>query len=204
MEQCVEIDGIMLRIFDTAGIRNKTDDVIESMGIDIAKQKLASDDTELVLALFDTSRPFDDNDAMLIDSVKEVGEGHTVIPVFTKKDLPCVFDTDKVESVFGKAYRISSATGEGIEELKKAVIESFVTCESEVSSGAVLTNIRQLTSLKKCADSLEEAQRLINIGMKDMALLQIEQAVNTVGEIDSRVVAQRIVDEIFSKFCVGK
>ncbi len=203
LEQLVEIDGIALRVFDTAGIREKTDDVIESMGIDIAKNKMTSENTELVLALFDISREFDSSDEILVSELSSLAD-KTVIPVFTKCDKAAVLDTKKIEGVLGEAHRISSRLGEGIEELKKDIIHRFVTCESDVDNGAVLTNLRQLTSLKKCLCIIDEAERLILSGMKDMSLIELEGAVNTVGEIDSRTVAEKIVNEIFSKFCVGK
>lgn len=204
LEQLVEIDGIALRVFDTAGIRDKTDDVIESMGIDVAKEKMTSPDTELVLALFDISRELDSSDEEIIAALQKIMNEKTVIPVFTKCDKGEVLDTKSVENMLGCAFRISSHTGEGIEELKKEMIHSFVTCESEVDSGAVLTNLRQLSSLKKCVAILDEAIVLIESGMKDMSLAELEAAANTVGEIDSRTVAEKIVNEIFSKFCVGK
>ncbi len=204
LEQLVEIDGIALRVFDTAGIREKTEDVIESMGIDIARSKMMSDDTELVLALFDISREFDSSDEILVSELSSLTEGKIVIPVFTKCDKTPLIDVGRVEKVLGKAHRISSRTGSGTEELKKDIIHRFVTCESDIDSGAVLTNVRQLTSLKKCLCIIDEAERLILSGMKDMSLIELEGAVNTVGEIDSRTVAEKIVNEIFSKFCVGK
>lgn len=204
LEQLVEIDGIALRIFDTAGIRNETDDVIEAMGIDIAKEKISDPETELVLALFDTSRELDESDRLIISHIREAASDKTVIPVFTKCDCPALLDAEAVESALGKGYRISSRTGEGMELLKKEMIDRFVTCESDVNSGAVITNVRQLSSLKKCVDILDEAERLILSGMKDMSLVELESAVNTIGEIDSRTVAEKVVNEIFSKFCVGK
>lgn len=204
LEQLAEIDGIAFRLFDTAGIRDKTDDVIEAMGIDIAKEKITSPETELILALFDISRELDSSDETLIKALSEVTAEKTVIPVFTKCDKPAVFDTDKVEKALGKAHIISSHTGAGTDELKKEIVRRFVTCDSEVEAGAVLTNVRQLTSVKKCIEFLDKAESLVASGMKDMSLIELESAINTVGEIDSRTVAEKVVNEIFSKFCVGK
>lgn len=204
LEQLVEIDGIALRVFDTAGIRDKTDDTIEAMGIEIARKKMTDGDTELVLALFDISRELDSSDDSLLTELQRVSEDRTVIPVFTKCDKEAIFDTNRVEEAIGKAYRISSKTGEGVDVLKKEIINRFITCEGLVESGAVLTNVRQLTTLKKCVAILNEAENLLLTGMKDMSLAELESAVNTVGEIDSRTVAEKIVNEIFSKFCVGK
>lgn len=204
LEQLVEIDGIALRVFDTAGIRDKTDDVIESMGIDIAKEKIVSSDTELVLGLFDVSRELDSSDVEIIGELEKIKGDKTVIPVLTKCDKEPLLEVERIESILGPAHRISAHTGEGIEALKKEIIHSFVTCENEIDSGAVLTNVRQLTSLKKCVAILDEAIGLIGSGMKDMSIAELETAANTVGEIDSRTVAEKIVNEIFSKFCVGK
>ena len=203
LEQTVEIDGVALRIFDTAGIRSNTDDIIESMGIDLAKEKAMSPDTELVLALFDSSRALDTSDAELLEILSNA-DGKTIIPVLTKNDMDIKADVGLIESRLGEAFRICAVTGEGIDLLKKEIISRFVTCGSEVGSGEVITNVRQLSSLKKCLEKTEEAKRLVSEKMKDMALCELESAVNIVGEIDSRIVAEKVVNEIFSKFCVGK
>ncbi len=203
LEQSVEIDGVALRIFDTAGIRNSTEDIIESMGIELAKEKIASPDTELILALFDASRPLDSSDEEILDFLAKV-EGKSIIPVLTKTDCETVADVSVIEARLSKPRSISTSTGDGIDGLKKHIISLFVTCESDVMTGGVITNVRQLSSLKKCLEKTDEATRLLKDGMKDMALRELESAVNVVGEIDSRTVAEKVVNEIFSKFCVGK
>ncbi|MBE6650863.1 MAG: tRNA uridine-5-carboxymethylaminomethyl(34) synthesis GTPase MnmE [Ruminococcaceae bacterium] len=204
LEQLVEIDGIALRVFDTAGIRDNTDDVIESMGIEIAKEKMQAEETELVLALFDSSRELDESDKNLLASLAALSKEKTVIPVFTKCDKEQKADKTEIEAALRKAFCISCVTEEGIAELKNEIIHRFLTCESDIESGAVITNIRQQTSLKKCIELLDKAESLVASGMKDMSLIELENAANTVGEIDSRTVAEKIVNEIFSKFCVGK
>ena len=204
LEQLVEIDGIALRVFDTAGIRDNTDDVIESMGIEIAREKMHADETELILALFDSSRALDESDKSLIQSLASLAETKTVIPVLTKCDEERKADISEIENTLGQVYCISCLKGDGIGELKNEIIHRFLTCESDVESGAVITNVRQQSTLKKCVDILNRAEELILSGMKDMSLIELENAANTVGEIDSRTVAERIVNEIFSKFCVGK
>ena len=91
-----------------------------------------------------------------------------------------------------------------MDTLKKAVIEGFITSENAVERGEVITNVRQLTSLKKTVETLNEAESLVKDGMKDMGAIELERAVNIALEIDSRTVAEKVVNEIFSKFCVGK
>lgn len=203
LEQAVEIDGVLLRLFDTAGIRDNTSDEIELMGVGIAKEKIKDDLTELVLALFDLSRPLDSSDRELIlylDSCKD----KTVIPIFTKSDREKVLCKKEVQDVLGEGYEISVKTGDGIEELKKAVIKRFITEDTALEKGEVLTNVRQLTSLKKAEETLSSALSLVCGGMKDMAAIELESALNTVGELDSRSAMEKVVNEIFSKFCVGK
>ena len=204
LEQSVEIDGVILRLFDTAGIREDTADEIESMGVDIAKSKISESTTELVLALFDLSRDIDGSDREMIEFLKENAENKTVIPVFTKSDEAHVFDKAFVEKELGAGYTVSSKTGEGMEALKKGVIERFITEDSAIDNGEVLTNVRQLTSLKKTVLALDEADRLVSSGMKDMGAMELENALNTLAEIDSRRAMEKVVNEIFSKFCVGK
>ncbi len=203
LEQSVEIDGVVLRLFDTAGIRKDTSDEIEKVGVDIAKEKISEDSTELILPLFDLSRPLDDSDREIIEELKKA-EDKVIIPVFTKSDLASVLEKELIEKELGCGFAISGKTGEGIDTLKKAVIEGFITSENAVERGEVITNIRQITSLKKTVKTLDEAEHLVKDGMKDMGAIELERAVNIVGEIDSRTVAEKVVNEIFSKFCVGK
>ncbi|MBE6700607.1 MAG: tRNA uridine-5-carboxymethylaminomethyl(34) synthesis GTPase MnmE [Ruminococcaceae bacterium] len=204
LEQTVEIDSVALRIFDTAGIREDTNDAIEKVGVNIAKEKLLNPETELVLALFDLSRDLDEEDENIVSELEKLKEEKIIIPVFTKCDKEEKFNTEFVTEKLGEGYKISSVKGDGVEEIKKEIISRFVTCEREVESGAVLTNVRQLTTLKKCLEVLEKSENLVLSGAKDMALVELEIAVNMTGEIDSRTVSEKIVDEIFSKFCVGK
>ncbi len=204
LDENVEIDGVLLRVWDTAGMRNTTGDMIEAMGIDMAREKITADDTELIFALFDLSSPLDSSDTDLIERLREVKDAKTVVPVYTKCDINSEASITQVESVFGKGYRISSKTGDGITELKRAVVDKFLTDAASVDSGTAITNVRQLTELKKCMECLEKAQCLVRDGMKDMALAELENAINAVGEIDSRTASEKIVNEIFSKFCVGK
>lgn len=203
LEQSVEIDGVVLRLFDTAGIRKDTSDEIEKVGVDIAKEKISDGTTELVLPLFDLSRPLDDSDKEIVRELKKA-EDKVIIPIFTKCDLESVLEREKIENELGEGYAVSGKTGEGMDLLKKAIIDGFITSENAVESGEVITNVRQLTSLKKTVEALDEAVSLVKNGMKDMGAVELERAVNILGEIDSRTVAERVVDEIFSKFCVGK
>ncbi len=204
LEQRAEIDGIVFRLFDTAGIRKNSSDKIEMMGIDIAKETVLSDSTELILILFDLSRELDLADEEIIEFISQNKGDKTVIPVFTKCDLDSKLNKEKVEKEFGKGYEISTKTSDGLKELKKAMIDSFVTSNSLIEKGEVITNVRQLTTLKKTSLILSEACNLIENSAKDMSVMELERAVNTVGEIDSRTVAEKVVNEIFSKFCVGK
>lgn len=204
LEQSTEIEGIVFRLFDTAGIRNNSSDEIEMIGIDIAKEKVLSDSTELVLLLFDLSRELDSADEEIIEFLSQNKGDKTIIPVFTKCDLEKKLDKEKVEKEFGIGYEISTKTSLGLTDLKKAMIDTFVTSKTLVEKGEVITNVRQLTTLKKTSEILSEACNLVESGAKDMSVIELERAVNTVGEIDSRTVAEKVVNEIFSKFCVGK
>ena len=204
LEQRAEIDGIVFRLFDTAGIRSNSSDEIEMMGIDIAKETVMSDSTELILFLIDLSRELDSADREIIEFLKDNKGDKTIIPVFTKSDLPKKLQKEEIEKEFGKGYEISAKTSDGLSELKKAMIDSFVTENSLIEKGEVITNVRQLTTLKKTAEILSQALNLLENSAKDMSVIELERAVNTVGEIDSRTVAEKVVNEIFSKFCVGK
>ena len=204
ISETVEIDGVALRIFDTAGIREKTEDTIEKIGVSMAREKLSSPDTELILALFDLSRELESEDEELLEILKSEKTTKTVVPIFTKADKSPVLDTSKIEDALGAGKRISSESGEGIEEIKKHITKEFITSPLALREGAVITSARQLSVMKKTRELLERSRELIDASMKDMALLELESALSVIGEIDKRSVSERIVNEIFSKFCVGK
>ena len=203
LEYNADVKGVSLRLIDTAGLRDKTEDAIEEMGMDIARSKLTSPETSLILALFDTSREFDGDDEKLLDTLKEI-RGKTVIPIFTKCDLEEKFDKTLVENVLGKGIVISSFSKDGIDELENRIFESFIGEEFPSPESAMLTSIRQKSVVERGLDGLRRALDELKNGLKDMTGMTLEEALSSLLEVDARSAGEKIVDEIFSKFCVGK
>ncbi len=203
LEYNADVKGVSLRLIDTAGLREKTTDAIEEMGMDIARAKLESEDTSLVLALFDLSRSFDSDDEKLVNMLKTLN-GKTVIPVFTKCDLQGKLDVSRVEDVLGEGIVISSFVGDGVASLEDRIFESFIGEEFPSPESAMLTSIRQKSVMENGLFALRRAKSELESGFKDMTGMILEEALGILLEVDARSAGEKIVDEIFSKFCVGK
>ena len=203
LEYNADVKGVSLRLIDTAGLREKTSDAIEEMGMDIARAKLEARETSLVLALFDLSRVFDSDDERLIEALKGL-DGKTVIPVFTKSDLEKKLDKDLIENTLGDGVVLSSFTKEGVESLENRIFESFIGDDFPSPESAMLTSIRQKSVVENGLEALKRAKHELEYGFKDMTGMILEEALGVLLEVDARSAGEKIVDEIFSKFCVGK
>jgi tRNA modification GTPase len=203
LEYNADVKGVTLRLIDTAGLREKTDDKIEEMGMDIAKNKLYSEDTSLVLALFDLSRPLDADDLKLLEMLESCSD-KTIIPVFTKCDLQQQLDVEKIEKALGKAVVVSSFTKDGMTELEERIFEEYIGDTLPSPETAMLTGLRQRSVVERGIDALKRAKSELETGFKDMTGMALEEALGVLLEVDARSAGEKIVDEIFSKFCVGK
>ncbi len=198
VEETVKLDRILLRLADTAGIR-QTDDPIESMGV---KRSLAAfESAELILAVFDGSQPATGEDLSLIAQLRSCGK--RVIAVSNKSDLPRRFDADL--SGFDAVLPLSAATGEGIGALTDTGEGMYAAGDVDYDSRAVLSSARQAASVKAALESLDQALESLRAGFTpDVAGLDLEQALTHLGQTDGRAVCDDIVDTIFHRFCVGK
>lgn len=198
IEETITIGKILLRLSDTAGIRD-TDDTVEKLGVERALNKI--DEAELIILVLDSSQPLDTDDNLLIEKIT----GRNVIAVINKTDLPVVLDTEIIEKTFSRTVYISTVNGEGIEDLTNMIEKLYITGEIDYSNTAVITNARQYILLKNTLDSITNALETINNGYtQDVAGLDLEQAMSTLAEVDGRSVTDDIIHEIFSRFCVGK
>lgn len=201
IEETAVLGRVMLRLCDTAGIRT-TEDEVERLGVARACEKL--NEAELILAVFDASRPMEEDDRVVLDRVKKAKEnGAEVIVLLNKCDLPEVLsDGDFADA--GKVLRISAKNG-GFGAISDAVEEMFLSGQIEYDTTAILSSARQFAQLTQARDSLRSALDALKSGMtQDMAGLDLEQALARIGETDGRQVTVGITDEIFSHFCVGK
>ncbi len=203
LERSLPLGRVMLNIADTAGIReNENMDAVERIGIQKSRQMIAK--SELLFAIFDTSRPFDDEDEMIVNAV--MASDSPKIALLNKSDLPPCFGKERL-SGFDYIFKIS-AIGDGeeiIKSLADAVNGLFTDEKIVIGQDAVISSARQHAALTRCVDYLSAAAESLALGFaQDAASSDIERALGAISELDGRAVSEEIVSDIFSKFCVGK
>lgn len=197
VEESVKIGDIVLRLADTAGIR-QTDDIIEGIGVDIAEKLI--DSSELIIAVFDGNSPLTEDDLKLIDKI----DGKKAVAVINKSDLGICPDISEIEKHIRHTVYLSAKENDGIEKLQSAIEAIFEINENSFSSVAVV-NERQ----KKCIDSalvcVESAVSAIENGeLLDAVNVLIDEAEQYLLSLTGEKVTDAVVDEVFSRFCVGK
>ena len=199
LESTVSAGKVLLRLFDTAGVR-ETDDPIEKIGVERSRQ--AAKDAELVLVLFDASLPFDEEDAALLSFVDTLsGEK---IALLNKSDLSSCFDTAKIKGHFGKVLSFSARRGD-LSELYSHIEQLFTDERIKLGEDAVLFSARQYAALKSAGAYLSTAIDALRAGCAtDAAAGDLELALGALSESDGRAVSEDVVAHIFGKFCVGK
>lgn len=205
LSERIPLGKIMLRLSDTAGIRDKRDaDMIESIGIE--KSREALEKSELIFAIFDHSREFDREDEELLEAIK-CAKGAKVA-IINKCDLEGKLEEKKLEGIFETVLHISAGTDtEGeINRTLAALVNSLFTDEKiEIGDGAVISSARQNASLARAIEAMNIAAENLKAGFpQDLVSGDIEQALEAISELDGRAVSEEIVADIFSKFCVGK
>lgn len=188
--------GIPLLLADTAGLRAGAG-AVEQAGIGKSLEQLER--AELVLAVFDLSQPLTAEDYGLADRIRALGKAGSTVAVFNKRDLapgavpPVLFD---------RQVCISARTGEGKDALEQAVGALYGGLEPDMD--AVITSARQAAALRRASAALGEAKEALCGGAQDAAGTELDAAIAALGETDGRSVSEAVVDEIFSRFCVGK
>ena len=189
---------ITLNLCDTAGIRS-TDGEIEKMGIEISKRQL--ENADLVFALFDGSRALESDDIDIIELCKN----KTAVAVINKTDLELVADAQLIKNSFKDTVLISAKQSEGIDKIAEVVKTLFNTDSINIESGLMLTNLRHYERVVKARELVESALNTTELGFTpDLASVDITEAASQISLITGRGVSDKIIDEIFSKFCVGK
>ena len=197
VEDTVTLGGIVLHLSDTAGVR-ETDDAVESIGVDRAIKRL--ENAQLVLAVFDASRPFSEDDRRLMELCK----GKNAIGIINKTDLVKNYPTEELKENFRKLVFISAKTGEGKDELENAVI-SVLGTENFDTSSAALINERQLECCKNALKELKEAEEALTLGLTmDAITVCLDSAVESLLVLTGEKATESVVNEIFAHFCVGK
>ena len=195
VEQTVTLGRHLLRLLDTAGIR-ETADRVEELGVARALQ--AARTCQLALFVVDGSKPLTPEDEAAMDAALQAPEA---IAILNKQDLPCVMDPSELP--FAYVIPVSCAKNEGLDLLEQALDMLFdfdAPCD-----GSILTNARQADAIAKSRESIEAALSSLRLGMTpDAVLVDVEAAMESLGEATGRVVREDITNRIFERFCVGK
>lgn len=197
VEETVLAGEIVLRLADTAGIRD-TDDPVEQAGVQLARRRLES--AQLVLVVLDRSEPLSEGDLALLASLA----GRPAIAVLNKSDLPPQLEERALAGLVSQTVEISARTGEGAENLIQAIAELLHLSDVDPSA-PLLANERQRICLQKAATALEEAVQALEEGVTlDAVSVCLDEAIGPLLELTGRRVSDAVVDAVFAQFCVGK
>lgn len=200
IEEKLMLGGVMLRLADTAGLRD-TADIVEQMGVERARA--AAENAELVFALFDGSKPLTPDDDAVIEGAKAARHA---IAVVNKNDLGHALSPEDETRLaeFGTVCTVSAKLGEGLDALGDAVADIFKD-NAPVPAGEMITNERQAQALRRALDGVKRAAEALGWGLTpDAVLTDVEEAMTAIGEITGRTVREDITARIFERFCVGK
>ena len=197
VEDIVLVGDVILRLSDTAGLRD-TEDAVEKIGVDRARQRLSQ--CGLLLAVFDNSRPLDEEDFELLEMSREV----PTIAIINKTDLTGQLEIDKIKEKISNIIFISAAKGEGREAIIKAVELIAGTRDLNPSEG-ILSNERQRNNVKNALTSVKEAKNALLMGMTyDAVTVSLEDAISELLEMTGEKTGDEVIDRVFHNFCVGK
>ena len=202
LSEVVPCGKVTLRLYDTAGLRESLDPV-ERIGVDRAKAAL--EEAELIFALFDGSRKPDEEDKAFIKTL--LPRKNAVIAIVTKSDLWSGESETLAlcKAQFDRVLSISTESGEGLDELKRLVEDSFVDGRIDLRSDPVLSNARQYAAALGAKEALARAKEALSAHLAtELVCRDVELAMESLSELDGREVSEDIVSEIFSHFCVGK
>jgi len=194
IEVKINLNNITLNLIDTAGIRD-TNDIVEKIGVQKSIEKL--EQAQLVLLILDGSRDLEEEDYNLLEQSKNKPR----VILINKSDLPQKISADQIENaVVVSAYDVNS-----IDIIEKAISEQIQLEGLENPNVTYISNARQIQKIKETKEALEEAIAEINIGeFIDLVELSLRKAWNSLGEITGEVNTDSLLDELFSKFCLGK
>ena len=197
IEETVLVGDVILRLSDTAGIR-ETGDTVEKIGVDIAKNRLKT--CGLVLAVFDGSRALDDDDIKLLENIDDVPS----VGIINKTDLGVEIDRDYIKDKLKNVVEISAKSGEGYDKLSE-IISKIAGTEDFNPSEGILANERQRNAVVNAKNALIEAKNALEIGMTfDAVEVALEEAIECILELTGERVSEVVVDNVFHNFCVGK
>ena len=191
------LGGVLLRLTDTAGLRD-TLDPVESIGV--ARARSAAEAARLAIAVFDAAAPLTQDDRQVIETARSAEKR---IAVLNKSDLPAVITPEMLADAFDRVVIVSAKEQTGLESLETAVRELFPL--PDVPAGEILTNARHADAVRRALESLTAAQEAMAFGVTpDAVLTECEGAMSALGELTGASVREDITRRIFERFCVGK
>ena len=199
LEESIQLQGISLNIMDTAGIRN-TEDIVEKIGVDKAKEH--ANEADLIIYVVDASRNLDENDMEIIQMIKD----KKAVILLNKSDLATVVSKDMLKSYIEKPMiEISAKEESGIKELEQTLKDMFFHGDISFNDEVYITNIRHKAAIQDAYDSLEKVNMSIENNMpEDFYSIDLLDAYESLGSITGETIGEDLVNEIFSKFCMGK
>ena len=201
IENVASIGGVTLNIADTAGIHD-TSDVVEKIGVERAKGKIES--SELLLCIFDSSTPETDEDAFIIDTAS----GKTAIAIINKSDTDNKLSSEfeqKIKDSFENVVYISAKDTSSLDKLASVISNMYELGSIDISNDAIISSARQFSSVSLALESIIQAKEALEFGeTPDIICFTLEKALSELDMIDARETSEEIVNEIFSRFCVGK
>jgi len=201
LEEYIKIRGIGLKVIDTAGIR-PTEDIVEKIGVE--KAISIAGEADLILYVVDSSIPLDENDRKIFSLIRD----KKTIILFNKTDLEAVVTEELLWKKLGRKYpvvKISAVKNTGIEELEEEVQNIFFHGEVSFQNQIYLTNVRHKEAVREAVESLSLVEKSLEMGMpEDFFSIDLMSAYASLGKIIGEEVGEDLINEIFSKFCMGK
>lgn len=200
IEEFVNIEGIPLKLIDTAGIRNAKDEV-EKIGI--AKSREIAKEADLIIAIFDSTKELSSEDLEILNLTK----GKKSIVILNKIDLNAILseNDDRFTNVSDNILKLSALNGEGLEKLYETISKMFSLNEINLDNEIVITNLRHKNLISKALINVKKSEEAIEQNMPvDIIAIFIKDILEDLGNITGDVVTDDIINEIFSKFCLGK
>lgn len=201
LEEQIQLNGLNLNVIDTAGIR-QTEDIVEKIGVDRAREYAESAD--LIIYVADASRKLDENDK----EIAQIIQGKKVVVLLNKSDLEPVLTKENLKTFLGTSFpviEVSAKEEQGIKELEEQLKKMFLSGNISFNDEVMITNMRQKAALQEAFASLQKVQESIENQMpEDFYSIDLMDAYEALGSITGETIGEDLVNEIFSKFCMGK
>ena len=200
IEEFVTINGVPLKLIDTAGIREAKDEV-EKIGI--AKSKEIAQNADLIIAIFDSSKDLTREDTEILNLIKDRNN----IVILNKIDLKSKIDenTAQIKHASSNIIKMSTLNQIGLDNLYKKISEMYSMEEINTDNSILITNLRHKNLIRKAFDSCIKTEEVIKLNMPlDIIAISIREILEDLANITGEIVTDDIIDEIFSKFCLGK